>query len=82
MAQNDGRILTERGAEKGDHRVGPAVQRVEDADLLRGDGRFADDLPTRPGTLHAVTVRSPHAFAEILSVDAHAALASLASSVP
>jgi 2-furoyl-CoA dehydrogenase large subunit len=75
MAQNEGRVLKERDAGKGDLHLGRAVRRIEDADLLRGYGRFANDLPTRPGTLHAVIVRSPHAFAEILSVDANAALA-------
>ena len=75
MAQNEGGVLKEQGAEKSDHHLGPSMRRVEDADLLRGRGRFADDIPTGPGTLHAVIVRSPHAFAEILSVDASAALA-------
>jgi 2-furoyl-CoA dehydrogenase large subunit len=49
--------------------------RVEDTDLLRGHGQFGADLPARPGTLHAVILRSPHAHAEILSIDAAAALA-------
>jgi 2-furoyl-CoA dehydrogenase large subunit len=55
--------------------TGRAVCRREDADLLRGDGRFADDLPVRPGTLRAAILRSPHAHAEILSLDAAGALA-------
>src|SRR5215469_1052342 len=55
--------------------TGRDVRRLEDADLLRGAGRFADDLPMRRDTLHAAILRSPHAHAEILSVDAEGALA-------
>ncbi|HEX6442441.1 MAG TPA: xanthine dehydrogenase family protein molybdopterin-binding subunit [Stellaceae bacterium] len=51
------------------------VLRVEDADLLRGRGRYADDLPAPRGTLHAAILRSPHAHAEIAAIDAKAALA-------
>jgi 2-furoyl-CoA dehydrogenase large subunit len=51
------------------------VLRVEDADLLRGRGRFGDDLPVPRGALHAAILRSPHAHAAIVSVDAEAALA-------
>jgi 2-furoyl-CoA dehydrogenase large subunit len=54
--------------------TGRAVRRLEDADLLRGNGRFGDDLPVRPDTLHAAILRSPHAHAEILSIDVDAAL--------
>ena len=45
--------------------TGRDVRRLEDADLLRGAGRFADDLPVRRDTLHAAILRSPHAHAEI-----------------
>ena len=54
--------------------VGRAVERVEDAALLTGRGRFADDLGERPGTAHAAVLRSPLAHAEILSIDVTAAL--------
>ena len=54
--------------------VGRAVERVEDAVLLTGRGRFADDVGERPGTAHAAVLRSPHAHAEIVSLDATAAL--------
>ena len=54
--------------------VGRAVERVEDAALLTGRGRFADDVGERPGTAHAAVLRSPHAHAEIVSLDAGAAL--------
>ena len=55
--------------------VGRAVERVEDAALLTGRGRFADDLGERPGTAHAAVLRSPLAHAEIVSLDATGALA-------
>ncbi len=48
--------------------------RIEDAALLRGQGRFSDDLRL-PGQAAAVFVRSPHAAARIVSVEAGAALA-------
>ena len=54
--------------------VGRAVERVEDAALLTGRGCFADDVGERPGTAHAAVLRSPHAHAEIVSLDATAAL--------
>ncbi len=49
--------------------------RKEDPALLSGRGRYADDLPIPVGTLHAHVVRSPHAHAEIVGIDARAALA-------
>ena len=54
--------------------IGKAVERVEDAALLTGRGRFADDMGERPGTAHAAVLRSPYAHAEIVSVDATDAL--------
>lgn len=53
--------------------VGRSIERVEDAALLSGRGRFIDDLGVQPGTLHATILRSPHAHADILSIDAKAA---------
>jgi len=52
--------------------TGQSVTRVEDARLLTGQGRFTDDL-SRPGMLYGVTLRSPHAHAEIKSIDTAAA---------
>ena len=43
--------------------------------MLRGAGRFADDLGVPPGTLAAVVVRSVRAHARLVSVDAAAAAA-------
>lgn len=55
--------------------TGQSVERVEDAALLTGRGRFVDDLGTRPGTLQAAILRSPHAHADILGIDITAAAA-------
>jgi len=53
---------------------GRAVLRVEDASLLRGEGRFADDV-SAPGQAIACFLRSPHAHARIESIDTAAASA-------
>ena len=52
--------------------TGQSVTRVEDARLLTGHGCYTDDL-SRPGMLYGVTLRSPHAHAEIRSIDTAAA---------
>jgi 2-furoyl-CoA dehydrogenase large subunit len=67
-----------QSANSGDQRddrpwVGRSIERVEDAALLSGGGRFIDDLGVAPGTLHATILRSPHAHADILSIDVEAA---------
>ena len=49
--------------------------RLEDDALVRGHGRFVDDARF-PNQAFAVFVRSPHAFARIVSVDTAAARAS------
>ena len=54
--------------------VGRDVPRVEDAALIRGQGRFVDDIAP-PGLLHAAFLRSPHAHAAIARIDAEAARA-------
>src|SRR5687767_2228025 len=54
--------------------IGQPVQRFEDPRLLRGEGRFVNDL-NLDGQAHMVFVRSPHAHARIRSIDAAAALA-------
>ena len=48
--------------------IGQSAPRVEDSRLLRGEGRFTDDL-NLPGQAHAALVRSPHAHARVLSVE-------------
>ena len=55
--------------------VGQRVLRVENPPLLQGRGQFIDDLPLKTGTLHAAFLRSPHAHAEIVSIDTRAARA-------
>jgi 2-furoyl-CoA dehydrogenase large subunit len=55
--------------------LGVPLLRKEDPALLSGRGRYADDLPVPAGTLHAHVIRSPHAHAEIVRIDARAALA-------
>ena len=52
---------------------GAPVQRVEDDRLLRGKGRFTDDIGE--GALECCFVRSPYAHARITSIDAAAARA-------
>ena len=51
---------------------GAPVQRSEDPRLLRGKGTFVDDIDL-PNVLQAAVLRSPHAHARILSIDATAA---------
>ncbi len=51
------------------HGIGQPVQRYEDPRLLRGEGRFIDDFGV-PGMAHIAYVRSPHARARILRIDA------------
>ena len=53
--------------------VGESVLRKEDARLLRGEGRYVDNLSAH-GMVHAYIVRSPFAHAVISSVDVSAAL--------
>jgi carbon-monoxide dehydrogenase large subunit len=47
---------------------GKSVKRVEDEALLRGEGRFSDNV-RGSGELHACFVRSPHAHARIVTID-------------
>ncbi len=58
----------------GEFSIGQAVTRLEDPRLLRGQGRFLDDM-VFGRQVHAAIVRSPHAHAEIRAIDGAAALA-------
>jgi carbon-monoxide dehydrogenase large subunit len=49
--------------------IGQSVKRVEDVRFLTGSGKFVDDLDFR-GALHCALVRSPHAHARILNIEA------------
>lgn len=53
--------------------IGARVPRTEDPRLLTGAGRFVDDIQLAH-TLHVAMVRSDHAHARILDVDASAVL--------
>ena len=55
--------------------VGRPLERVEDEALLRGRGRFMDDLDPVPNAKHAAIVRSQLAHARIAEIDVSAALA-------
>ena len=67
MAEAAGQATTNR--ETGPLWVGRSIPRVEDSALLTGRGHFIDDLGVRPGTLHAAILRSPHAHADVVSID-------------
>lgn len=54
--------------------TGQSIERVEDARLLRGQGTFTGRI-RRPGMRHLAFVRSTHAHARLLNVDASEALA-------
>ena len=43
--------------------VGQSVRRKEDDALIRGKGRYTDDVAPQPA-LHAMVLRSPHAHAK------------------
>ena len=54
--------------------IGTRQARIEDEVLLRGQGRYGDEVPTPPGTLYAAIVRSPHPHARLKAVDSSRAL--------
>jgi 2-furoyl-CoA dehydrogenase large subunit len=54
--------------------VGRAIPRFEDEALLRGQGRFIDDLDPVPNVRHAAILRSLLPHARITGLDASAAL--------
>ena len=58
----------------GGRHFGTPMKRLEDEALLRGQGRFVDDIDL-PGAWHAAFVRSPYAHARIGAIDAKPALA-------
>jgi len=53
----------------GEFAIGQGVPRFEDPRLIRGGGRYIDDVAL-PGTAYAVMLRSPHAHARIRALDA------------
>jgi aerobic carbon-monoxide dehydrogenase large subunit len=52
--------------------IGERVQRIEDPLLLRGEGRYTDDL-NEPGQAYAYIVRSPHAHGLLRDVSTETA---------
>jgi len=54
--------------------IGKSVKRVEDNRFLKGEGKYTDDF-NMPNQTFAVYVRSPHAHANLVSVDISAAKA-------
>ena len=61
-------------AATGQTHVGQALRRKEDPRMVRGRGRYIDDIVV-PGMLWAAFVRSPEAHAKIVSIDTSAAAA-------
>ena len=59
----------------GEFAIGQGVPRFEDPRLVRGGGRYTDDVQL-PGMAYGVVVRSPHGHAKITSIDVEAAKAS------
>lgn len=47
--------------------IGAAVRRLEDPRLIKGEGRYVDDI-SRPDILHAVVIRSQEAHALVTAV--------------
>jgi carbon-monoxide dehydrogenase large subunit len=58
----------------GEFAIGQGVSRFEDPRLIRGGGRYIDDIKLA-GLAHGVVLRSPHAHAKIRSIDVSAAKA-------
>src|SRR5262245_60710291 len=59
------------GARSGPY-IGRPLPRFEDLRLVRGAGNYTDDMSV-PGQTYAVFVRTPHAHARIVAIDASAA---------
>ncbi|HEY2993676.1 MAG TPA: xanthine dehydrogenase family protein molybdopterin-binding subunit [Methylomirabilota bacterium] len=59
----------------GEFGIGQPIKRFEDVRLVKGEGRFHDDV-NLPGQAHAVIVRSMHAHAKLTRIDTKAALKS------
>ena len=53
--------------------IGASVRRKEDVRFITGAGNYIDDI-NQPGQTYAVFLRSPHARAKILGIDASGAL--------
>jgi carbon-monoxide dehydrogenase large subunit len=58
----------------GEFAIGQGVSRFEDPRLVRGGGKYIDDV-VYPGMAYGVVLRSPHGHAKIISIDPSAAKA-------
>src|SRR5882757_3693546 len=58
----------------GEFGIGQGVPRFEDPKLVQGQGYFIDDV-VYSGMAYGVVLRSPHAYAKIVSIDTAAAKA-------
>jgi aerobic carbon-monoxide dehydrogenase large subunit len=58
----------------GEFAIGQGVSRFEDPRLIRGGGKYIDDV-VYPGMAYGVVLRSPHGHAKIISIDTSAAKA-------
>ena len=58
----------------GEFAIGQGVSRFEDPRLVRGGGKYIDDV-VYPGMAYGVMLRSPHGHAKIISIDTSAAKA-------
>src|SRR5437016_12047395 len=72
MTRGEGSVMA--GTPPAGTGIGQRVQRREDLRLLRGAGRYSDDV-NLPGQAYAVMLRSPHAHALISSINTVAAKA-------
>jgi carbon-monoxide dehydrogenase large subunit len=59
----------------GEFAIGQGVSRLEDPKLVQGQGYFIDDV-VYAGMAYGVVLRSPHAYAKIVSINTDAAKAS------
>ncbi len=65
----------------GEYALGQGIARSEDPRLLKGLGRYIDDI-VLPRMAHGYVLRSPHAHAVIRSIDTKAARARRAMPAP
>src|SRR5262245_27113598 len=59
--------------DEGRFSIGRPVLRVEDERLLRGGGRYVSDLIATSSALRVKVLRSPHAHARLVAIDASSA---------
>ena len=70
MAESAATANSQQGSQQG---IGAAVTRKEDLRFITGQATYTDDI-NQPQQVYAAFLRSPHARAEVLTVDATQAL--------